>query len=404
MDGRITFYTYGTTLELNGKPFSAGELTENLLNLTPDNFDGIREQAERVFDLADRYDKKRDVSIWRRLNKELPVLSSQLKKYTVFQMLLDDDDLFAETEELLARVDPERPVEYTEQDMELYSRLMEADGKESLSDLPLSLLLYPGDMNTKWEFYMSRVTQYGSYVMDIPAFNQTIHNFINFILSRLETNSPETYAQALYSFYNDPRLVEKLIVNPLTSTGSYNRHDEYMLSYVPRELPDGKIAICQEHVTDSLQALMKADYMLALTSGYNIRRCLICHRYFLVKSGVHALYCEGACPHAPRYTCRQFGSYERQKELARDIPKVRVKVTAFERITKDAKRGAISKEDERLAKDYVRDKLYEALRSKDISVDDFEASVTSERVYSVCGITRTAKPRGRPKKTGGEAP
>ena len=239
--------------------------------------------------------------------------------------------------------------------------------------------------------------------MDIYAFNQTIRNFINFILSRLETNSPESYAQALYNFYNDPRLVDKLIVNPFNSTASYNKHDEYMLSYIPRELPDGRVAICQEHVTDSLQALMKADYMLALSSGYNIRRCLICHRYFLVKSGVHALYCEGACPHATQYTCRQFGSYERQKELARDIPKVRVKVTAFERITKDAKRGAISKEDERRAKDYVRDKLYAALRRTDISVDDFEARVASERVYSILNITRTAKPRGRPKKTGGEA-
>ena len=402
MDGRIIFYTYGTTMELNGQPFSAGELTENLINLTPDDYDVIYKQAGRVFDFAERCGG-RDVSAWRGLNTELSTLSGLLKKFTVFHMLLDDDDLFAETEELLNRYDPATPVEFTEQDMELYSQLLETDGKESLSDLPLSLLLYPGDMTDKWEFYYNHVTRYGSYVMDIYAFNQTIRNFINFILSRLETNSPESYARALYDFYNDPRLIQKLIVNPLTSTASYNKHDEYMLSYVPRELPDGRVAICQEHVTDSLQALMKADYMLALSSGYNIRRCLICHRYFLVKSGVHALYCEGACPHAPQYTCRQFGSYERQKELARDIPKVRVKVTAFERITKDAKRGAISKEDERRAKDYVRDKLYEALRSKDISVDDFEAGITSERVYSVLNITRTAKPRGRPRKTGGAA-
>lgn len=403
MDGRIIFYTYGTTMELNGHPFSAGELTENLINLTPDDYDVIYKQAGRVFDLAERCGGGRDVSAWRGLNTELAVLSAQLKKFTVFQMLFDDVDLFSETEELLNRYDPTAPVEFTEQDMELYSQLIEADGKESISDLPLSLLLYPGDMTDKWEFYFSHVTRYGIYVMDIYAFNQTIRNFINFILSRLETNSPESYAQALYNFYNDPRLVDKLIVNPFNSTASYNKHDEYMLSYVPRELPDGRVAICQEHVTDSLQALMKADYMLALSSGYNIRRCLICHRYFLVKSGVHALYCEGACPHAPQYTCRQFGSYERQKELARDIPKVRVKVTAFERITKDAKRGAISKEDERRAKDYVRDKLYEALRRTDISVNDFEASIASERIYSVLNITRTAKPRGRPKKTGGEA-
>ncbi len=59
--------------------------------------------------------------------------------------------------------------------------------------------------------------------------------------------------------------------------------------------------------------------------------------------------------------------------------------------------------DERRAKDYVRDKLYEALRRNDISVDDFEASVASERIYSILNITRTAKPRGRPRKTGGEA-
>ena len=45
----------------------------------------------------------------------------------------------------------------------------------------------------------------------------------------------------------------------------------YELSYVPRPLPDGTVAICQEHVTDSLQALMKADYMLALNSGHNLR-------------------------------------------------------------------------------------------------------------------------------------
>ena len=240
MDGRIIFYTYGTTMELNGHPFSAGELTENLINLTPDDYDVIYKQAGRVFDLAERCGSGRDVSAWRNLNTEMAVLSAQLKKYTVFQLLLDDDDLFAKTEELLNRYDPATPVEFTEQDMELYSQLIEVDGKESLSDLPLSLILYPGDMTDKWEFNYSHVTRYGSYVMDIYAFNQTIRNFINFILSRLETNSPESYAQALYNFYNDPRLVDKLIVNPFNSTASYNKHDEYMLSYVPRELPDGR--------------------------------------------------------------------------------------------------------------------------------------------------------------------
>lgn len=55
----------------------------------------------------------------------------------------------------------------------------------------------------------------------------------------------------------------------------------------------------------------------------------------MLKSGVHALYCEGACPHAPGYTCRQFGTVEVQKELAKNNPKVKAKLTAFSRITKD---------------------------------------------------------------------
>lgn len=232
----------------------------------------------------------------------------------------------------------------------------------------------------------------------------TVGGAIGFSLSKLEHNSPEDYAAALYGFYNDERIAEKLIVNPIRNNGDcYTTHDAYELSYVPRPLPDGSVAICQEHVTDSLQALMKADYMLALNSGHNIRRCIICGRYFLLKSGVHALYCEGACPHAPGYTCRQFGTVELQKELAKDIPKVKVKVTAFARITKDMQRGAISQEDARKAKDYVRDLLYDALRDANISVEAFEQRISSERVYQHCGITRTANPRGRPpKKKAGE--
>lgn len=78
-------------------------------------------------------------------------------------------------------------------------------------------------------------------------------------------------------------------------------------------------------------------------------------------------------------------------------------MTAFARITKDMQRGAISQEDTRKAKNYVRDLLYDALRDADTSVEAFEESVSSENVYQHCGITRTANPRGRPpKKKAGE--
>ena len=63
-----------------------------------------------------------------------------------------------------------------------------------------------------------------------------------------------------------------------------------------------------------------------------------------------------------------------------DSPKVKVKVTAFARITKDLSRNAISQKDARKAKDYVRDLLYDALRDASISVEPFEEGVAAETV------------------------
>ena len=403
----IVFYTYGKSIELNGRLFDAGELTENLLNLT-DDFRPMRECFERMVKLTELYRTKRQIADWISLIGEMERLCSMLRKYMVFRLLLNEneDRLFSEARLLTEKYGdlPEHEYEPTEQNLEMLCKreeFLENEGDPQIvPEIPPSLLLYFGGMEQKWRYFELQVDRYMMYLHDIHAFNETIQNFINFILSGLKTNSPESYATALYDFYNDPRLVQKLIVNPIMyGVASYRTHDNFRLSYLPRKMPDGHMAICQEHVTNNLQGLMKADYMLALSSGYQIRRCRVCHKYFLLKSGAHALYCEGACPHAPEYTCRQFGTHEVQKELFKDVPKVRAKLAAFERITKDRKRGAISKEDERTAKDYVRDKLYDAMRDKDMSVEDFEQAITSEKVYRACFITRQAKPRGRPKKT-----
>ena len=429
MEGSIIFYTYGSTLELYGQQFTAGMLTADLLNLSPDEYRPMSKRMKQVTSLAEEYEQSGSIELWWKLNEELTALCGVLRRYAVFRLLLDEseDAFFSAIREITGQFDL-FPKEEHEPSEEIQRKRLErvaneiSERSETVKDAPLDLF-HPSDAALEkgdafyyemlraigptkdaWRDYKKYIRRYETYLHDIRAFNGTIRNFISFSLSKLKHNSPEDYATALYGFYNDERIAEKLIVNPIRNNGDcYMTHDAYELSYVPRPLPDGSVAICQEHVTDSLQALMKADYMLALNSGHNIRRCIICGRYFLLKSGVHALYCEGACPHAPGYTCRQFGTVEVQKELAKDIPKVKVKVTAFARITKDMQRGAISQEDARKAKDYVRDLLYDALRDANISVEAFEQRISSERVYQHCGITRTANPRGRPpKKKAGE--
>ena len=438
MEGRITFYTYGSSIELNGKLFTAGELTADLLNLSAERYWPMHQQFEQIKELAVEYKRTRERGLWWELNERLEDLSRSLRDYKLFRLILEEDDvLFSETRSyterysLLPETDPNLDDYDADQLAEIsrqyagdeaaeefgflhantgpdynyeidYGRKREQeDGPDDprFRTVPDIFLIWAGNSEQKWRYYENVIDRYGMYLHDIRAFNTTIHHFIHYMLSRLETNSPENYAAVLYEFYNDQRLAEKLIANPFRyGSDVYTVHDSCALSYLPRETPDGRFVISQEHITDSVQGVLKADYMLALNSGHNIRQCAVCKQYFLLRTGAHALYCEGACPAAPQFTCRQFGTMEVQKELARDIPKVRAKLAAFERITKDYRRGAITKEDARRAKDYVRNLLYEALRDKEFSLEEFERRIAPQALYAFCGIVRTAKPRGRPRK------
>lgn len=403
MDGDIVFYIHGSTIEYGGTLFDAGELTTDLLNLSPREYAPLYDQLQHILSLARQYESTQDRGVWWELNGCLMELRRQLSKYRVFQILLrDDQKLFQEAQQYTEQFSflSEEELDCSMTSLEQWGAV--AEQVEENQTIPPHLLIYLGSRKEKWLHYRKQIDRYQHYLEEAAAFNHTTRNFINFILSKLEHNSSENYAAALYQFYHDERLVEKLIANPISPEHSfYQKYDHCVVSYVPRELPDGKFAICQEHTTDSLQMLLKADYMTALNAGYNIRRCIVCKNYFLVRSGAHVLYCEGRCPLDEHFTCRQYGSYEVQKELSRDVPKIKAKITAFNRIRKDYQRGIITEEEMRRLKDTVRDRLFDALSSPDVSNEDFERSISSQHLYPLCGVARQAKPRGRPRKTKG---
>lgn len=434
MEGRFCFYTYGTTLELNGVPYEAGRLTEDMLNLSREDYQALYDGAVEIRRLSEEYERSGDVAVWRKLNDRMCDLYHALRKYLVFRHLLGEEEgvYFEAVRKATGQCSPQPPAKPPEPDAAL-DELAKEVGRKLLTlnvidkvpppDLPRqkqgSLIQTPllsprehammleqyGADDYAWEAYKKVIRRFQRYLLDAGAFTFSIRNFISILLTDLRSNNSENYAERVHAFYNDARLREKLMVRANENFGvGYTTQDQYVLSYVPRLLPDGTAVIAQEHVTDDIQAVLKADYMLALNSGHQIRRCLVCGRYFLLTSGVHALYCEGACPHAPRFTCRQFGTHEVQKELAKDVPKVRAKLQSFERITKDMQRGNITREDARKAKDYVRDELYDALRDPHISLEAFKERISSENVYAAKGIERLNKQRGRPRKTAeGEA-
>ena len=430
MSDGIVFYLYQDKTELCGETFPAGALTADLLNLSPEDYAPMHESIENITRLENTFEKTGEISLWLELNENLSMLSQSLRRYTVFTFLLKEDDTVfsavraAGLREHPAILEKSKPISEEEK-----KRATEC-GRQLLSlnfvdEVPERILPYEpaepvriekyidsewlfanGFSRFAWAFYKKMIARYRSYLHDVRAFNGTIRNFIKFALSRLRHNNPENYAEALYAFYTDERTTKKLIVNPIYCSGDcYRTYDSCRIAYVPRLLPGGSAVISQEQRTHSLQALLKADYMHALNCGYNIHRCLVCGRYFLLKSGAHTLYCENACPYDSRFTCRQFGTVKVKKELARDGPKIRVWSKAYDRITKDMQRGNITRQEAHRAKIYVRDLLYDAMRDPKKSVEQFEKDLASSRIYNSCCIERKKRMRGRPPKAKtGDAP
>ena len=68
MENNIIFYTYGSTLELNGQQFDAGKLTEELLNLSPADYRPMHERMARITELEHSYAENKQLAVWWELN------------------------------------------------------------------------------------------------------------------------------------------------------------------------------------------------------------------------------------------------------------------------------------------------------------------------------------------------
>ncbi len=250
---------HGNTVEYGGTLLDAGELTTDILSLSPEEYATLHDQLQHIQSLARRYESTQDRGIWWELNGCLMELRSQLSKYRVFQILLQDgQQLFQEAQQYTEQFSflPEEEMDCPMKTPEQWEAA--AAQEEENKTIPPQLLIYPGSRREKWLYNRKQIDRYQRYLEEVAAFNPTIRNFIKFILSKLENNSSENYAAALYEFYHDQRLVEKLIVNPMGLEHSfYQKYDHCVVCYVPRELPDGKLAICQEHTIDSLQILLR---------------------------------------------------------------------------------------------------------------------------------------------------
>ena len=107
MEGSIVFYTYGSTLELNGQQFTVGMLTAGLLNLSPDEYRPMSKRMKQVTILVEEYEQSGSIELWWKLNEELAALCGVLRRYQVFRLLLDEseDAFFSVIREITGQFD-----------------------------------------------------------------------------------------------------------------------------------------------------------------------------------------------------------------------------------------------------------------------------------------------------------
>lgn len=434
------FFTVGKkTIELYGKEFTLGELTTQVLNIPVANFKIMQELLEQALSGVRQYEKTKDISFWAKANDSFTELDSILCKYPVFQYLKNGETILEETSALLSDLmttgdydfalsEEDRTVQELIDTYEDYLRnpndyggenVFEftnlSTGEKTISRTPQpaipespppktrNLLVVPGDLELKWAVYTRLTAAYTCIVEDIQSFNNTIYVFIGQFLSKLAKLNPSNYAAALYHLLNHPS-VDKLVATPWRGTGNYTSADAVMLKFIPKPVAPGsdEFQIYEYYEATNLQTFLKLDFYKALEAGHIIRRCEYCKRFFLLTKAYHTKYCDQPCPDKPQYTCAQVGRYTLgRKEKMKDDPKLQALNRCFRRIDQDVSRGNITDADRETLKKEAKYLHHQAFIRSGTTNEEFEKMLKTDNLYPRCGISRKAKPVGRPRKEKG---
>ena len=413
----ISFCIGEKTIEINGASFSLGELTTQVLNIPKDEYQAMLELATSAFETMYKNKTPPSKEEWLKCNDKLITLEQKMMRYRLLALIKDKNQILYETQTYLSQMNlfDNEKYEMCESEEELRKMILEyreyiheweddslkrdLPDYEHVKNIPRELLIFPGDVQMKWDYYCNFCSNYIHVIEDIGWFHDTIYNFIKYFLSHLKKLDSENYAAALNDFlYGE--LADKMISNPVQNNGLYARSDKMQIEYIPRETYEGsgEYKIYTYYQVNRLQAFLKTDFYEALKAGFIIRQCEYCGRCFLLKKAYHTKYCDNPSPDNPKYTCAQLGYRKRGiKETITDNPKAQSLQRCLDRIEKDYTRKIITEKDKDLLNKTVRDMYHRAVTQSGISNEDFEKSLATNVLYPKCGVIRKTKRRGRPK-------
>lgn len=369
----ILFYVGKKSIILNEQSFTLGQLTTEILNISPQKFQRMRVVCFHAEDEINCYIQTKDADHWRKANLFLLTLDRQLREYQLFRLIKEQPCVLSETETFLDRL--------------LQQTLADFD--------PVP----PEELEYQWNAFRETFNVYNNILGNIASFSNTIQYFVQYYLSSLKKLDPENYAAALYDYLKDATDAQIIVDTP--AQDYFSNVDPVMLRFVPRETEPGagEYQIFEYYEVDNLQTLLKMDFYRALGAGHVIRRCGYCRRYFLLTKGYHTKYCDNPSPDNPKYTCAQLGyRHTGMKEAAKNDPKKQALLRCYQRLNKDVSRGKLTSEQRDILYAKAEDLHYEARTSPEITFEVFDTSLATENLCQLCNTTRTAGKAGRPKK------
>ena len=354
----ISCFITGDKIEINNQVFRLGELSEDILNISREEFMEMDEICEKIECLNHRYDDAFE------LRMEVQPMRKLLSKYKLFRALA----AYPESTELDAFALPVWTPGYGMEE--------ESDALEDNTDIP-------DDCSDLWRL----AQRYQNIVHDIYAFNNAMFWFIDRFVKHLDKMDKDNYAEAFYRFSLNETIKEERAF-PAYEQRIFTVNDTLSVQYVPRKKQDGEgYAIHECFKVERLQSFLKLDFYRALMAGHVIRRCKNCGMFFLLTQGFHTEYCDRPIPDKPHRNCRNQGAKNIAKEKTQNNPVLRSYQRAYNRVNTDYNRGRISKDERNRAREKLADLRDEAISGKYRDAE-VEALMQPGQLYPALGIER----------------
>ncbi len=294
---------------VNGKTFSPGQCTTDILNLDDDVLEELDRRIEKLMPAVKSLLQEKTDSAARSAQEQLNAvwdlqsirgqdgiwLMDAWTANNLFLMLLSDPEKWAEVQEVGT------------EGHAMFQKLM-----EGLEYFPESLRTFRGQVTGMLELYFEPLAR----------------------------RSTDAYAEAFARYYSEMKSVEGIF-----GEGPFEQSFPTENRFVPMAHPTerGKALLAEQAQFSYLTHFLYTDFYHGLMVGNAPRRCHNCGTYFLLTAGYNTCYCNNLAPGETTRTCRKVGAHKKEaQERVTATPAQKEYVKAYNRLKARKQRGKIT--------------------------------------------------------------